>query len=337
MAEPAISVVVPVYKVEQYIKICVESILAQTFTNFEIILVDDATPDKSFELCEKFYGGNEKFRLVRHEKNLGLGPARNTGIKHARGKYIYFADSDDLILPAALEKFFNAAEKNNAQIVRASGYYSIYQTEPAPVRDEDLKIHWTKFNREGFLPNDMIYRFDYLWRRRGLNPNVWCCLYRRDFLEENRLEFLPIICEDIPFHLATLGLAERYYILREALYIYRRRENSITTTTEPRRLSGAIEAMIVGLDYIKNFLERLPDTDENKILRNNLLMSYIDVFFIKQSTLPFYHGMSVPVQTSTVVEESLKKFFGNGANFVKYFFDGYHVYRRRAEQLAAGS
>jgi len=100
---PSVSVIVPMYKVERYIKSCVDSILAQTFQDFEIILVDDASPDGCVELCQKLYGDNEKVRLVRHEKNLGLGPARNTGMKHAVGKYIYFVDSDDLILSNALD------------------------------------------------------------------------------------------------------------------------------------------------------------------------------------------------------------------------------------------
>ncbi len=119
---PAVSVIVPIYKVERYIKFCIDSILMQSFQDFEIILIDDASPDGSVELCQKLYGDNDKIKFVRHERNLGLGSARNTGIKHARGKYIAFVDSDDFILPDALEKFYNTAEKNNAQVVHAAGW-----------------------------------------------------------------------------------------------------------------------------------------------------------------------------------------------------------------------
>ncbi|MBQ6975180.1 MAG: glycosyltransferase family 2 protein, partial [Selenomonadaceae bacterium] len=98
MKTPLISAVVPIYNVERYIKVCIDSILAQTFQDFEIIIVDDASPDNSYNICQKLYGGNEKVRIVRHEKNQGLEPARNTGIEYARGKYIFFVDSDDFIL-----------------------------------------------------------------------------------------------------------------------------------------------------------------------------------------------------------------------------------------------
>ena len=107
---PAISVVVPMYNVERYIKICINSILAQTFQDFEIVIVDDASPDNSYNICSELYGNNEKIRIVRHEKNQGLGPARNTGINNSRGKYIYFVDSDDAILPMLL-KFFTTSLK----------------------------------------------------------------------------------------------------------------------------------------------------------------------------------------------------------------------------------
>ncbi len=119
---PAISVVIPMYNVERYIKFCIDSILIQSFQDFEIILVDDASTDGSVEFCQKLYGDNDKIKLVHHEKNLTMGPARNTAIKHARGKYIAFVDSDDFILPDALEKFYNTAEKNNAQVVHAAGW-----------------------------------------------------------------------------------------------------------------------------------------------------------------------------------------------------------------------
>ena len=161
---PAVSVVVPVYNVEIYVKQCVDSILNQTFQDFEIILVDDASPDNSFELCQKLYGGNDKVRFVRHEKNLGLGPARNTGIKNARGKYIYFVDSDDFILPEALQKFYTAAEKTNAQVVHAAGRYELFQDEPEPIRRENIKLEWDIYNQEGFLTNNRLQRLEQNWK-----------------------------------------------------------------------------------------------------------------------------------------------------------------------------
>ena len=330
---PSVSVIVPMYKVERYIKSCVDSILAQTFQDFEIILVDDASPDNCAELCQKFYGDNEKVRLVRHEKNLGLGPARNTGMKHAVGKYIYFVDSDDLILPAALEKLFNVAERTNAQVVRTAGWYKLKQEEAKPVHAKDLKLTWARYNNEGFLPNNLIYRFEQLWKKIELNPSAWCGFYRRDFLETNQIQFISIICEDVPFHLIVLGLAERFYILHDAVYIYRIRENSIMTAKDVGKLSRAIHAMVVGSIFTAKFLNRLPDTEKSKIWRDSLLMAFFDSFFIKQITLPFYKDLNLTTEMNETVNKALVQFFGDGAPFVRYFFNGYHLYRRQSEIL----
>ena len=266
---PSVSVIVPMYKVEQYIKICVDSILAQTFQDFEIILVDDASPDGCVEICQKLYGDNEKVRLVRHEENQGLGPARNTGMKHAGGKYVYFVDSDDLILPDALEKFFNAAERTNAQVVHAAGRYEFTQDEPLPILKENLELKWDRFNTEGFLPNNVLYRLEEHWRKYATWSMAWLCFCRRDFLEKNRIKFLNIISEDETFSFALFCVTERYYIMHEALYIYRKRSGSIMMTKSTETLTKRINGMILGSVYIKNFLDL-------KILNNHHSIYYIN-------------------------------------------------------------
>ena len=155
---PAISVVVPMYNVERYIKICINSILAQTFTDFEIVIVDDASPDNSYNICHELYGNNEKVRIVRHEKNQGLEPARNTGIKNSRGKYICFVDSDDAILPNALEILYNVAEKTDANVVHTSGYFETEQDDDKPLNTELFKLEKDPHQTEGFLNPNILHR-----------------------------------------------------------------------------------------------------------------------------------------------------------------------------------
>ena len=107
---PYFSIIVPMYNAERYIKICINSILAQTFTDYEVIIVDDCSTYNSYKICTELYGGNKKVRLLRHEKNQGQGPARNTGIENARGEYICFVDDDDAIIPHSLEKIHKATQ-----------------------------------------------------------------------------------------------------------------------------------------------------------------------------------------------------------------------------------
>src|SRR5699024_3150788 len=95
--QPWISVVMPVYNVEKHLKKAVHSILDQSIQDFEIILVDDHSPDGCPSLCEKFAASDERIRVIHHEVNRGLSMARNTGLKEAKGKYIWFMDSDDYV------------------------------------------------------------------------------------------------------------------------------------------------------------------------------------------------------------------------------------------------
>ncbi|MEB3311934.1 MAG: glycosyltransferase family 2 protein [Snowella sp.] len=104
-----ISVIVPVYNVEAYIQETIRSVLAQTYPHFELIIVDDGSPDRSIELCQQFT--DERIRII-HQKNRGLAGARNTGIRHAKGEYLAFLDSDDLWLPEKLEKHFQHLENS---------------------------------------------------------------------------------------------------------------------------------------------------------------------------------------------------------------------------------
>ena len=93
---PEISVIVPVYKVEEYLPQCIDSILAQTFTNFELLLVDDGSPDRCGEICEEYAGKDTRIRVF-HQQNSGVSAARNIGLQHAKGTYIVFVDSDDWV------------------------------------------------------------------------------------------------------------------------------------------------------------------------------------------------------------------------------------------------
>ena len=112
--EPLISVIVPVYKVEQYLGRCVESLLAQTYKNVEIILVDDGSPDSCPAMCDEYAAKYEKIQVI-HQENKGLSGARNTGIDHAKGDFLAFVDSDDLWSPHFLESLYKALKEKESE------------------------------------------------------------------------------------------------------------------------------------------------------------------------------------------------------------------------------
>ena len=127
---PKISVIVPVYKVEAYLRRCVDSVLAQTFKDFELILVDDGSPDKCGEICEE-YASSHPFISVIHQKNQGLSAARNNAVPMSRGEFITFVDSDDVITPDYLEYLYGLSESHHAD-VSVGGF--IYQYEKRPLK-----------------------------------------------------------------------------------------------------------------------------------------------------------------------------------------------------------
>ena len=132
-----ISVIVPVYRVEQYLDACIESILGQTFQDFELILVDDGSPDNCGEICDRYAGQDARIRVV-HQENRGLSGARNTGTGLAEGKYITYIDSDDRIGPEYLEVLYNNAVEYRAQ-VSVCGYCLVWEHESGQSRNGQNK------------------------------------------------------------------------------------------------------------------------------------------------------------------------------------------------------
>lgn len=321
---PSISVIVPVYKVEQYIKICVDSILAQTFQDFEVILVDDASPDRSFEVCQKLYGNNDKVKLVRHKKNMGQGPARNTGMKNAHGKYICFVDSDDLILPKTFERLYATAEKNNAQVVHVSGWFELWQEEIEPILQKNIQRRADR-SQEGMLSSNMVQRVDKAWREYTLWSMPVLSFCRRDFLEKNRIEFLPILSEDETFSFAVLYYVERCYVLQDAFYIYRRRRNSIMTTRTVEHFLKGLNSAFVGSAYIKKFLDRTPRFDGYDQWCDGI-MTMAFLRYTANFLLAHYNNLTVPPEINKVVKAEFKKKFHEYEPFVRYLFHYYHIY-----------
>lgn len=120
MNEKLISVIVPIYKVEKYVGKCLSSIQNQTYTNIEIICVDDASPDRSIEICEEIAAKDSRIRIIKKDKNSGQSVTRNIGMKSAKGEFISFVDSDDWVASDHLETLYELIEKHNADIAQAS-------------------------------------------------------------------------------------------------------------------------------------------------------------------------------------------------------------------------
>lgn len=181
---PAVSVVVPIYKVERWLAQCVDSILTQTLREIEVILVDDGSPDACPAMCDAYASRDSRVRVI-HQENLGAGPARNAGLAAARGKYVIFLDADDLYEPQMLERMVARAEKYHADVVicRADALEDGGRTRRMPnqLRTEHLR----RCGADAFCPRleipQHLFQFVCGW--------AWDKLYRRDFLLRSGLQF----------------------------------------------------------------------------------------------------------------------------------------------------
>ena len=229
MSDVTVSIIVPVYNVQDYITECLASIAAQTYTSsMECIIVDDCGNDDSMIKVKKFlhvYTGEILFKVISHEQNKGLSAARNTGIMNANGKYVYFMDSDDTILPNCVKYFMDVAHTYpNAELIAAGAKTTI---------KKDAK----RFTMEKAFPdysNNPEWIARTLFRRGGKNGipvTAWNKLVRRDFLLQHQLFFREgMMHEDELWNFMLAQELSCIAICRHDTYCYRIRPQSIITS-----------------------------------------------------------------------------------------------------------
>ena len=229
--EIPVSVIVPVYNAAAYLKECLESILASTLPDVEIIAVDDGSTDESPAILDRY--ASERGVKVLHRSNAGPAAARNAGLHAASGKYVGFVDSDDWIEPDMYEKMFRAAEEHDSDIV----FCNIYRNESEKMPEYlPSGVYRAEDIRRAIYPR-LISCVD---ERKGVLPlrgSVWCRLFRRQLLQEHRIEFPDGIDnnEDGFFTLrATLAASTYVYLGKEYLYHNRVHSGSLTRRYIPR-------------------------------------------------------------------------------------------------------
>lgn len=220
---PEVSVVVPVYKVEPYLRQCVDSVLAQTFTDFDLILVDDGSPDTCGAICDEYAAQDARNRVI-HQENGGLGRARNAGMDQAVGKYLIFLDSDDYWLPATLEVLQAEAERNQTQVL-AFGSKQVWDGVEEP---KTVNVNWhVQKTQNGIVktgPESLKVGLD----TNEYSVDVWDKLYLRDYLLSTGLRFDEgTIHSDIRVVLLSYLFAERVECIGACLHRYRVRPDSI--------------------------------------------------------------------------------------------------------------
>lgn len=226
-----VSIVIPVYKTEKYLDRCVESVVQQTYTNLEILLIDDGSPDACPQMCEDWAKKDRRIRVI-HKQNAGLGMARNTGIAHAHGTYICFVDSDDFVDRHTIEHSYHMAKAEQADLVIFG--LVLMDRHGKLIRKEipERACYCGAEVQNDLLPN-LVYENTNDTKMRNLSLSACRVLFSMDLIAKAQWLFVSereLISEDIYSQLALYKSVKRVAVLDEALYYYCVNFESLTHT-----------------------------------------------------------------------------------------------------------
>lgn len=276
-----VSIIVPVYKVENYLKRCVDSLINQSYKHIEIILVDDGSPDRCGEICDQYSLMDSRVRVI-HKKNGGLSDARNYGIDIAKGDYILFVDSDDFIELDAIERLVTYAKEENLDIVCGDTYR---------VTEERNNTSMTKTLLFGGTTNNKVitgeeYLVDSINKKR-YSVAVWTRMYSTELIKNNHIYFKKgILHEDEQWTPRVLLAAKKVGYLSFPFYNYIIREDSITQIADKKKHITDVISTCNELDYEYNKLNI--SKKSKKVLKDYLARLYMNTCTFGKYDSEFY-------------------------------------------------
>lgn len=291
-----LSIVVPVYNVEQYIEECIESLINQSLKEIEIIIVNDGTKDNSIEVIKRF---KDNRILIIEQENSGLSAARNTGLMHAKGEYVCFVDSDDFILSnKAYKEMYNIAKECNCCMVvgNAEFYYDKLNTK---VMNKSLEL---KNEKTLSSTNYLIESI----KQNNIFVPVWLYMYKREFLISNALVFKQgIYHEDEEFSPRVILKSKIVGVYNKCFYAYRQRPNSIISSSNIEQKTNDIFNTCLELEILADGIRNL---NLRKLFKNYIsalamqqilnfkltnIESNIKIFIFRNSQVPLLKFKSI--------------------------------------------
>lgn len=257
---PSISVIIPVYNVEKYLKECLDSIVNQTFADIEIICVNDGSTDSSLDILNGYAANDSRIRVLSQE-NRGLSGARNTGLKNATGKYVYFIDSDDFLELDALERLYDISQENDLDLVIFK-LINIDEDTGEKFKSKYYEMAYLdEFAGKVFSYSDIP---DYIYKIPVSIPGKF---FRADLIGD--MEFVEgMIFEDNPFFIESLFKAERAYYCSEYLYNRRVRQDSIITSNKNFTDYITVSNLLIDLTKKYGLYEQYKPQLFDKVLAN---------------------------------------------------------------------
>ena len=277
--EPLVSIIVPVYNAEAYLARCINSVMNQEYTNFELLLVNDGSSDGSAALCDSFAQRDARVRVI-HKENTGVSDSRNRALAEAKGEYIQFLDSDDWLTPEATKLFVRSAENSGCDMVIADFYR---------VAGENLS-HKGDIEKEGLLTrqefaaqmmeNPADFYYGVLWNK----------LFKRSIIEKYRLRMDPEIswCEDFIFNLEYIRHCRSIYALQAPVYYYVRTKGSLVSS-QGSSINNTIRMKLNVFEYYNQFYKEIYDEESYDDIRLHVYKFFLMAArdgFVGPSILP---------------------------------------------------
>ena len=274
---------------EKYIRETLESVLAQTFTDYEVIMVNDGSTDGSLSVLREYADKYENFKLI-DQNNFGLSKARNAGVSASTGEYIAFLDSDDFLAPEFLEVLYNGAVQNDADI-SCCNYYLYYDKSKT-------KIYMPFTAKTGIYSNEVAMKK--LILDTTSHFFMWNKLFKRSLFIENNIVFYDMYFEDVAVCPQLFFYANKVAFINKALYYYRRHKDSIISLIDAPKTND----FIVSMGIIRNFLEE-----------KNVYQKYKNVFKVYGFRFKFQVGYCIVTEhldklSFSDIGVNLKRAFG---------------------------
>lgn len=248
---PMVSIIVPVYNAEKSICRCIDSILNQEYTDFELLLMDDGSKDSSGSICDEYAKNDSRVKVI-HKDNSGVSDTRNQALDLARGKYLQFLDSDDWITPNATKLFVEAAEENNCDLVIADFYRVIGERVSHKGDIEQEGVMTLEEYASHMIENPADFYYGVLWNK----------FFRRDIVEKYHLRMDASIswCEDFMFNLEYIRHSEIFYALQVPIYYYVKTKGSLVS--QGMSVTKTLKTKLMVFEYYNNFYKHVLDEED---------------------------------------------------------------------------
>lgn len=287
-----VSIIVPIYNVEKYLKTSLESIVNQTLEDIEIICINDGSTDSSLDILNSFLEKDNRIKII-NKPNSGYGASMNIGLNTASGKYIGIVEPDDYVKSTMFEDLYNLAESNFLDVVKSDFYYFFGENNQARKSGKIARYYANKVTSVKEYPEVL-----------KIQPSIWSALYRKDFIEKNNIRFLETSgasYQDTSFAFKCLSLAERLYFTTNA-YLYYRLDNENSSVNSQAK----VYAICNEFEEISNFLSVNPEI--KKYVNSTKLIKQYQTYFWNLKRI-----------NSSLKSEFVDKF---SATFKEYYVNG---------------